>query len=1088
MTKIYYRYLSRELSLLSAKVKYCPKYQSRSPMNRMLFSGSQHHHLETQAFQTAEQIAEDSIGSVLYLTRNDARRSHVADKWAETHKPLQLRTETLDSIVREWYEKLEGPVDRPPGQLDRRLTEYALDRATANEESILACESASASLADAFSSRFSLFDDAGVVTASALETEFNGSELEERIATATVDVYRQYRSLQEELLEEWILTRGEIFETVATADVPLSELTPGIDVVILSGYYEFRPLERAILQRIVDSFDAIAILPLHQAGTGGVDNIATDALELYRTLGFERHETEPTTDLTAITSALYQPDPDPVPNTEALQWRELPTPEREVRYVARELRNELTTGRDTDDLAIIVPGLRSYAEYISDTFETFEIPYVTTATAQLDRTYTGNVVHDLLALAEPNPRAEDLTSLLANPLVDLISPEQVATVTAATRRRDTASLHPLLETLDNEITVRIEELLEQLKTLRTGDLDTAIETLRTILDEQLEIDNTVETYAGGTDQELEKRAYALTEEVLESFETMTATSSRLSPLALFTRAFDGVPVRAPQAGVDGQVEVMGMLDARMRSFDKVFIVGLTTEHFPTIPERPAFFDEMTDAHPRFDTGDERLRGRYLFATLLANVTEATLTTPKTGNDDSAVVRSPILDELQRVTGIEPIEGVDDRVGSREDLQRHIADCSDKRVAVDYAGNHGDFSPSQTKRTDRGLVCADRRASTELTPYDGVLDAETVNEVYPPSEREPYSASRLERYAECGFKFYAENVLDIEDPDDVEVTPTPLETGSYVHDVLERFYVDLQSSGDEIDLGEYDRDELEQHLLDVALEELADAEFAYDGLFYERWAAKLFAGLGDEESNPYTTTDVPHDAPERGLFVAFLEEELSRRTDDRPSLFEAPFGSGLPDSDSGPFEVDCGDGATVSIRGYIDRLDVAHSEDRSELTLYDYKTGRTPAMTKTTGGTKFQLPIYLLAADHIVDSDRLANADLAATYYQVRPPNDIHVPRGIESKFDSQTELRQFLDMVVPSWLGQLDDAIANGRFHTTLLASRDANCKYCEYRRSCDVRHHRKREHLETAREDERAYVPLRAQDDVDVEKVMADD
>lgn len=49
---------------------------------------------------------------------------------------------------------------------------------------------------------------------------------------------------------------------------------------------------------------------------------------------------------------------------------------------------------------------------------------------------------------------------------------------------------------------------------------------------------------------------------------------------------------------------------------------------------------------------------------------------------------------------------------------------------------------------------------------------------------------------------------MEDSDNVEVVPTPLETGSYVHDVLERFFVDLQDEAEDgIDLTAFDRDEL-----------------------------------------------------------------------------------------------------------------------------------------------------------------------------------------------------------------------------------------------------------------------------------------
>ncbi|KAB7513527.1 PD-(D/E)XK nuclease family protein [Halosegnis rubeus] len=1017
----------------------------------------------------------------------------VEDRWAASHDPLRLRAETLDGVVREWYEELHGPVQPLSGQLNRRLAEYALDRSTAETDGALAGEPASAALADSFSSRFSLFDDAGVGTADALVAEFEGSDLDDRIAKATADAYRHYRDLHGDYVDEWVCTRGEMFDAVATAEQSLSAFSPEPDVVILSGYHEFRPVERRLIERLVDELPMIALLPLHQDGRSGVDAVAEDALDVYEALDFEAVELEPVDEsgraFGTITESLYRPDPDTVPAPDTLRWRELPTPEREIRFVARELRTELANGRDPDDLAVVVPGTEAYSGYVEDTFDTFDIPHVTTAASQLNRTFTGSVVHDLLNLAEPDPRAEDLTSLLANPLVDVVDTDQANAVTAAARRRDTVSVSPLLDDVDGEAAAVIEQLLATLKTLRTEDTEDATETLRRLLDDRFDLEGATEDYASGAEQAVEQRAYDLVDEVLSSFESLSAVNSDLSPLALFTRAFDGVPIRVPQRAAGGHVEVMGLLDARMRSFEKVFLVGLTSAHFPVTPERPAFFEEMTDAHPRFDTGDERLRGRYLFATLLANVDELTITTPETGDDESAVVRSPVLDELQRVTGIDPEDGVDNRVGSREDLQRHVAATADRRAAVSLAGDRGDFSPEQTKRTDRGLHCADNRGTAGLSEHDGVLEPKTVDEVYPPSEREPYSASRIERYVECGFKFYAEKVLGIEDPDDVEVVPTPLETGSYVHDVLERFFADLRDeTEDGVDLMDFDRDELATHLREIAVEELRDADFEYDGLFYERWKAELFAGLGDGESTPYEAGSKPHDAPEQGLFTTFLDNELSRDGADRPHLFEAPFGEGLPDSDAGPFTVERPDGSTVSIRGYIDRVDVSQGGEKPTLTLYDYKTGRAPYMTKTTGGTKFQLPIYLLAAAEVVDGDLFAEGSLSATYYQVRPPNDLKVPRGVESKFDSEVELRRFLNKVVPEWLGQIDEAIGNGRFHTTLLSARGANCRYCDYRRACDVRHHRKREFVDEVHEDDAAYVPLRVRDDEDIEAVMSDD
>ncbi|MFC7212566.1 PD-(D/E)XK nuclease family protein [Saliphagus sp. GCM10025334] len=1058
-------------------------------MDSTLLIGPRHQALESRAFDLADDLVGDGLGSVLYVTRNDARRSDVEDAWAKDHRPLRLRAETLDAVVLEWHEKLAGPVDRLSGQLNRRLAEYALDEATTDGEGALSGEPASAALADAFSSRFSLFDEAGLATADELASEFDESLLDERIAEATVSAYRHYNDLRSKSVDDWTLTRGELVRTVLESERSLAALSPEVDVVIISGFYEFRPVERALFERITDAFDTIAVLPRHQPGTASVDAVTTEALDVYADLGYEFEGVADSTTLTDITAEMYQPNPDIVSAGDWLVWRELPTPEREIRFVARELRSELAAGRDPDELAVVIPGVDTYAGYVEDVFDTFEVPYAMTAASQLNRTFAGSVVHDLLALAEPDPRAEELTSLLANPLTSVLPAARANAITAETRRRETVSLESVLHTVDQDTSRPMNELLETLQGLRTDDVDVAVATLRRLLTDELGVKEAIDEYATGAERKLEERAYALIEEVFDSFETMSPLDTELSPLALLTRAFDGIPLRVPHRGAGGSVPVMGMLDARMRAFEKVFVVGLTAGQFPSIPNRPAFFEEMTDAHPELDTGDEQLRGRYLFATLLANVDAVTLTTPKSGAGDDAIVRSPVLDELQRVTEIEPVEGIDERISSHEDSYRYIADCHDPHTAIDHFAERDVLSTAQTTRLARGFECADNRSQATFTPHDAILEAETVRKVYPSSAREPYSASRLERYVECGFKFYAENVLGLEEPDDVSVTPDPLETGSYVHDVFERFYADLHADADdEVDLAAYDREELETHLLEVAFDELEQADFAYEGVFYERWLTELFAGLGDTDTNPYVVSHRPHEAPEHGLFASFLDTELDRSGDSQPTWFERPFGEGLPDPDTVPFEVERPDGSSIAVRGYIDRVDVATTDESERLTLYDYKTGRVPYMTTTTGGTTFQLPIYLLAADAVLGNGEFDEAALSATYYQARPPNDVRVLRGIESKFDSQAELRRFLTDVVPEWLGTIDDAIANGRFHTTLLSDREANCTYCEYRRVCDVRHHRKRDTIDVARDEEATYVPLRVQDERDLEEVMADD
>jgi ATP-dependent helicase/nuclease subunit B len=324
----------------------------------------------------------------------------------------------------------------------------------------------------------------------------------------------------------------------------------------------------------------------------------------------------------------------------------------------------------------------------------------------------------------------------------------------------------------------------------------------------------------------------------------------------------------------------------------------------------------------------------------------------------------------------------------------------------------------------------------------------------------------------------EHVLGLEGDDDIERTPDPLETGTFVHDTFERFYKDLQSEpGDPIDLQEYELAELESHMLEIALEELEDSDFDYSGLFYQRWLEQLFAGLGDPEANPYYGDPRPHQGVDQGLFNRFVEREYSRDGDALPAWFEPPFGTGLPGEDLDPFAIELPNGESVEFRGYIDRVDVGVSDEGTQIQLFDYKTGYAPSLTKTTGGTTFQLPIYLLAAEEVLADEMDAVTDLAATYYQTKPPNKLHEPRGIESKFDSDRELRRFLNDEIPARLEAISTAIEHGRFQTTVLSQSEAGCEYCDYQRSCDVRSHQRRDRVDLLDTDPQTYIPIRATD-----------
>lgn len=1045
---------------------------------RTLFVGSTHRALEDEAFAWASARARDGVGRVLYVSDGTDRQDRVDERWRASYDALALRTETLTRFVYESHERMVGPTRRLPGETDRRALEFALDEALADRPSLSTGPHASSALVDAFARRFDRFENVGLTTPGRVREAFEDSDLPPPIRDTTVEAYETYHERRTAVSEPYHVTYAEAFEAVAESD--LAALEPHVDSVVISGFLDPGETERRVLRSLVEAFPTAAVLPtFSESGADGVDVATETARSTYQDLGFEVERVpgpERSKALQRVAGALYRdgpPERRTVPET--LSWRELPTPEREVRFVARDVRARLAEAGPATDVGVVVPGLPAYEEYVEDAFDVFDLTYAAGTGGALADTNVGSAVEHFVALAEETPRGSDLVELATNPVVDLFDADGEDAIVAAERRTDADRADAVRRTLPSDLGSAVAGLLDRLAALREAEFGAAADVVRDELD-RLGVADAVEGEDPRMDAGSERAALDQVRALLSSFDRTTSPATDLPATAALARAITGGSVRGVPAG-GSEVTVLDHLDATAFAFDHLYVVGLTTEHFPSIPRHAAFFERMVDAHPVLEGLDERHRDRYGFATLLANAGTVTLTTPSTATDATAVVRSPLLDELSRVTGIEPTTGVDERVGSREDLQRAISPLANRREALDAAGERGEFTAGQTVRADRGIQCAAERADPELSPYDGLLDPGTVAEVYPGAEREPYSASRVERYANCGFQFYAEQVLGLEDDDDVERTPDPLETGSLVHDTFERFYAELQSDpGDTVDLEEHDPDELAAHMLAVALAELDDAELDYGGLFYRRWLEQLFAGLGDPEENPHYGTGRPHDGAERGLFGRFVDREYRRDGDALPAWFEAPFGTGLPGGeDADPFEIALPGVGAVGFRGYIDRVDVGVDDDEGRLELLDYKTGYAPSMTETTGGTAFQLPIYLLAAEAVLADEVDEVTDLSATYYRTRPPNRIREPRGIESKFEGHEDLRRFLHDVVPGRLGTLTTAIASGRFHTTVLPAREAGCEHCDYRRACDVRHHQRRDRVDALDDDPETYVPVRA-------------
>jgi ATP-dependent helicase/nuclease subunit B len=1091
---------------------------------RTLYTGPQYPTLEAAVFFEIASAAGTQPESVLYLARNDHTAERTRDRW-RAHGPREaLAVDTLDGLVGDCYEteQYAGRVTHIDQPLRDRLVELAVERLSGPTNPLYTPDGLpAAGLCEQVENLLSLLEFADLHSPTAIRDRLDAEGLSLQAETAEA-VARAFAELRETMLADHAAEtfRAERYRDVLATDTDLAELLPHVDAVVLGGFSLFSPLERKLVARIADTWPTVALLPqiTDSDAAVGVDRGAERALDAYRRLDFEREYVPPTDHTEGVTAArgLYRPADavagSTTPSTVELIQPELPT--QELRHVARDIRTRIAEGTPAEDIGIVLPAPDAYHERLVETLTEYEVPATLAIERSFGDTALGEVIAELARLGREDPPLESACALVSNPLVqtDDVDTQALSRVAnrLTSRRLETAYTH-----LNDETATTLQRLVADARALRTTSLAELPAELEALL-QRLGVSEAIEalptTPRGRTERQAERRL----DRVLETL-AMTdghADLDRGDAVDRLERALRGVTLEADGGREDGHVLVCGLDAAAPRAFDHAYVLGLTAGGFPSNPDRLAFTRPINEAHEDFEQADIQQRARYHFGTLLASEASLTLSVPVRDLEGNPYVEADVVTELRRVTNLDPQPITDDDTepGAREDVQRSLARTfahdatTDYAPTIDRAADAGTFDANQRRRLHAGAACAAARARPELTPYDGQLSPETVATLHGPDEREPYSPSRLETYATCGFKYYMDRVLDIDEPDDIGLEPDARDRGGFVHDVLEGYYRDLQSAPGEPVPIVGDRDDREARLLDVALTEL-DERFDDDPTaFHREWLVGVLAGLGDPAANPYYGGDT-FGGPERGLFARFLDHEFDEvaKATVRPAYFEARVGKPRGDESvlqADPVRIDTPHGM-VPIHGMIDRIDAVPDTDPTQLVVRDYKTGGTPSEADTLGGLALQLPLYALLAE-----GALGNVEtVGGSYYQVSPPTGVSHRKGLvgsqehatwqgsddvetpllrysKPTFETHAAFRQFIETDTPERLGRLAADLTAGRFHPTVLDPGDAGCRHCGYRDVCDVRSHRRRDVIAHLDADGDASVP-RAARGVEPEAVL---
>ena len=332
--------------------------------------------------------------------------------------------------------------------------------------------------------------------------------------------------------------------------------------------------------------------------------------------------------------------------------------------------------------------------------------------------------------------------------------------------------------------------------------------------------------------------------------------------------------------------------------------------------------------------------------------------------------------------------------------------------------------------ERALTLGRRRNSSRFTEWDGDLSGMAQGSaIVKGLARQVLSPTSLQRWAECPFSYFLRSVLklsSLEKPEEA-YSMTPLEKGSLIHEILEKFVGGAIRDGSLPESSEpwsaAHRDALRQ----IAARAFRDAEVR--GVTGKSLMWQL------DQANILSDLDT------------FLESDarLRKRFGVSPTRVEARFGLG---GNSWPeATMALGDGVTLRFSGVIDRVDI-DAEGKTALVM-DYKTGGTDDYNgikkdPVDRGKKLQLPIYSLAVLGALG----AGIDIKAAYWFVTTRENFALLPSETVSFDAVQE--QFKNAVTTIVSG-----IGSGLFPAN-PGKEDRgsfkNCRYCEFDTLCPSR------------------------------------
>ena len=372
----------------------------------------------------------------------------------------------------------------------------------------------------------------------------------------------------------------------------------------------------------------------------------------------------------------------------------------------------------------------------------------------------------------------------------------------------------------------------------------------------------------------------------DAYARFDATPLDFDTVAAIVRRWIEGQTFAPRTGESG-VHLVDAESARFGDFEAVQLAGLVDGEWPDRPRRNIFYAGGVLRELGWPAESDRLDGaRAAFRDLLRLPGSYLVASTFTLEDDALVASSTFVDELDGA-GLGAVE----------------------------------YTPPGTRMFDYEAPVIERPA-VDAARFRGQTSG------HAPAA---YSLSALERYQDCPFKFFAADVLRLEEEPEDEPALSPRARGRFVHEVFQRFFEAWDRRGDGT----------------ITPDRLDDAR-----AMFEEVARPLLTRLPEADAS-LEWTRLFGSAISVGIVDVVLGLEASRPAVVRERWLEYRL--------EGDFSLGGADGRRIPLKGVADRIDLLQG---NRLRVIDYKSGYPPNVKRA-----LQVAVYALCAQ-----ERLAERD------------------------------------------------------------------------------------------------------------------